>query len=342
MTTYYSTFITGFQEIVSNSLKEKLKNAQIDLMLDGVVVYKSNEPIEKILGIRFLNNTYVLLRITAYSRMISIKSLIRDFLQNSNKTYPFSHSVLNNKKYFRVIASDENQIVAIDKNLLGKLEKILVKKLQLKVDRAKPDTEVWFLKRREGYGFVGLRLTQTPNYEKILHKGELRPEMAHIMCLLAEVQKEDVVLDPFAGYGSIPVECVKNFQVKEVIVGEKDKEMFKILRIKLNKTRSKTSVWRMDALNLVSLADKSVNKIITDPPWGFYDNKNANLKEFYTKMLIEFIRILKPNGLIIILMGQKELFSEIINNFQQLHLLKKYDTLISGKKAAVFKIKSEG
>ena len=56
-------------------------------------------------------------------------------------------------------------------------------------------------------------------------------------------------------------------------------------------------------------------------------------------MLVEFIRILKPNGSMIILMGQKELFSEIVSNFQQLHLLKKYDTLISGKKASVFKIK---
>jgi tRNA G10 N-methylase Trm11 len=211
--------------------------------------------------------------------------------------------------------------------LLQKLEKLLSNKLRLKVDRSKPDLEI-----REGYGIVGLRLTHNPNYEKTLHKGELSPKLAHIMCLLADLNKHDVVLDPFAGYGSIPIECARNFKVKQVIASEKDKGVFRILQEKTKKLKSKIITGRWNALDLVSLRDNSIDKIITDPPWGFYNNKKGSLREFYKIMFDEFIRVLKPGGLIIILMGQKELFSEIISNNPKLNLINKYDTLVSGKK----------
>jgi len=41
----------------------------------------------------------------------------------------------------------------------------------------------------------------------------------------------------------------------------------------------------------------------------------------------------------IILMGQREIFGEVISGFSELKLLEKYDILISGKKATIFKIK---
>jgi len=115
--------------------------------------------------------------------------------------------------------------------------------------------------------------------------------------------------------------------------------VFKILQEKIKKSRVKIVVGKWDALNLTSLTNKSVDKIITDPPWGFYENKSINLREFYKSMLNEFIRVLKPNGLMIILMGQREIFGEVISGFSELKLLEKYDILISGKKATIFKIK---
>lgn len=62
MITYYSTFITGFQEVIKSSLKERLKDIQIDLVLDGLIVYKTNESVEKVLSLGFLNNTFFLLQ----------------------------------------------------------------------------------------------------------------------------------------------------------------------------------------------------------------------------------------------------------------------------------------
>lgn len=56
-------------------------------------------------------------------------------------------------------------------------------------------------------------------------------------------------------------------------------------------------------------------------------------------MLKEFIRVLKPGGLMVILIGQKELFEKVLTNFPDLQFVEKYNILVSGKKAAIYKIK---
>jgi len=337
MTSYYSTFITGTQEIVRTALKEKLKDTKVKLFLDGLVVYHCQGDLEKIKNLRFFNNSYLLLLLL--KGKLTTQVLIRKTLRNPSLLSDIQTENLKGVKNFRVVASQENQIVSIDKQLLGKIETLLSKKLGLKVNRALPDVEIWFLTRSEGFGLVGLRITKTPNYEKTLHKGELRPELAHIMCLLAELKPLDVVLDPFAGYGAIPMECIKAFSVRQVVASEKDKGVFKVLQVKMSQNKKKVVLGRWNALKLSSLTNNSMDKIITDPPWGFYDNRNIDLRKFYKRMFDEFIRVLKPNGLMIILTAQKELLGEIIASFSNLELLKRYDILVSGKKSAIYKIK---
>ncbi len=56
-------------------------------------------------------------------------------------------------------------------------------------------------------------------------------------------------------------------------------------------------------------------------------------------MLNEFMRALRPNGIIIILTAQKEVLEDIIGKDTKFSAEAKYDTLVSGKKASIYKIK---
>lgn len=339
MITYYSTFITGLQEVVEDALKKRLKDFQIDLILDGLILYKSSDPLEKILNIRFFNNTSLLIYFLDEKKIYSLKDLIKNFWDRRNSIKEPPSWIMKGKRSFRVIASEENHLVSIDKKTLGKLEHFLGKMLKLKVNRAKPDVEVWFLKRREGYCFVGIRLTKTPNYEKILRKGELRPELAHILCLLSEPEPSDIFLDPFAGSGAIPIERT-NFSYREIIAGDKDPQIYKELKRRIDKLRKRVRVVNWDALDLRELRNGAINKVVTDPPWGIYEQGKFDLSEFYQKMVKEFLRILKKDGLMVILTAQKELFEKILKQFSgKLLVVKRYNTLVSGKKAAIYKIK---
>lgn len=61
MTTYFSTFISGLGEFIAEQLKKDLDAVEINLLLDGLVVYKSSSPVEKIKQLRYLNNSFQLL-----------------------------------------------------------------------------------------------------------------------------------------------------------------------------------------------------------------------------------------------------------------------------------------
>ena len=63
-------------------------------------------------------------------------------------------------------------------------------------------------------------------------------------------------------------------------------------------------------------------------------------QSFYEKMLAEFRRLLMANGLLVVLIAKKELFETVLKKFaDDLELLARYDTLVSGQKAEVCKIK---
>ena len=292
MNTYFSTFIPGLGAVIKNQLEKQLENFNLELLLDGLIVYSSDSDIEKIKSLKFLNNSFI-------------------------KLDPQDKIPVKLGQTFRVVFSKENELVKVNNERLTKIENKIAKLNNLKIDRANPDFEFWFFKRSEGHKFTGVRITKHPDYKTILAKGQLRQKLADILCLLSNPQKFDVVLDPFAGSGAIGV-ARENYSYTNII--------------------SEDLKTGFDATNMVKISDQSIDKIITDPPWGISMGLNLNLPDFYHKMLSEFYRVLTPNGLAVILMGNKEVFKNALDRFSKFKLEKQYNILVSGKKAAVYKL----
>src|SRR5258706_10830907 len=118
MYTYFSTFISGFSGLIEKALKGSVAMPTITLMLDGLVVYKTETPPEKIRNVPFFNNSYYLL----------------DKTKGTQPTVP--KEVVTKAKTFRVITSKENAHIALQKQQLEKREMQFAKILNLKVDRA--------------------------------------------------------------------------------------------------------------------------------------------------------------------------------------------------------------
>ncbi|OGY07974.1 MAG: hypothetical protein A2782_02395 [Candidatus Blackburnbacteria bacterium RIFCSPHIGHO2_01_FULL_43_15b] len=336
MRTYYSTFIPGLGEVVTSALKERFSDVEIVLLLEGLVVYKTNSPIEEVVKLRFLNNTFYVLHFFKHVGKGALPSLVKFVYQSDFLKKMELPRLLSPIRTFRVIISFENELGKIDPNLLKNMEKKLARATGLTLDRGKPDLEFWFLERTEGVGFFALRLTRKASGEKLLKPGELRPELAHLLCLLSEPEEGDVFLDPFAGWGGIVKESLQSgFKFKTVYASDIDKGKVDALK----SVCPDVNVNWSNSSNLTYLRNFSVDKIVTDPPWGLADRlETPEIEDLYEKSFREFVRILRPDGIIVLLTSRKLTMEKLLKENTDFKLVSKYDVLVNGKKSGVYKI----
>jgi tRNA G10 N-methylase Trm11 len=100
-------------------------------------------------------------------------------------------------------------------------------------------------------------------------------------------------LDPFAGTGAIGnCRAEKDFQA--IINIEKDKEVF-LKQKSINKNFNNKIISKQgDFLTIDIPKSGKINKIVTDPPWGFFE-KIENIDLFYIKMLRKMLEISTKN-----------------------------------------------
>lgn len=337
MRRYFSTFITGLQEVIEQCLTSTFKKIRIETLTDGLVIYEARASAELIKNLPFFNNSFFLLRIYKKLDNKPINQMIKHSLADKNISGDIQ-KLTHNYRTFRVMFSEENQFVSVDKDLLNKLENKFTNP-KFHPDRTNPGVEIFYLYRSEGFGLIGLRLTRHTDYKKTLEKGELRPELSFLLNFISEPSPQDIFLDPFAGSGSIPFSRMRNFKYKQLFIGDINENIVNKLKEKFKNTNDSITVGCWDALDLKTFKDSSIDKIVTDPPWGLFSGRNLNLEKFYTQMLEEFFRALRKNGVLVILLSNKELFEKRLSAFTAKFVVKnKYNILVSGGKAAIYKL----
>lgn len=322
------------KNVVSDALKHICADVQIRRLGDGIVLYVTNAPREKIRSLRFFNNTFVVI---TFSEQLNaqdpLKQLIKAVREDTTLEMKLKR-LLSKKGRYTIMASVENEPASIPSTQRRKLEKTMSAVFALVPDRQHPNLEFWLLARKEGYGFFGLRLTRHERYDRAPEKGELRPELAHLLCLLSEPSAQDQFLDPFCGSGAIPIERAKTFPFLEVWATDSSLQLVHKLQERVKQLKIPIHVSRADALRLTSFQDDSFDKIVTDPPWGVFQGQSIN----YFAMLKELRRVTKRGGLVVLLLSRGESLEKMLQQLS-LELIHKFDILVSGQKATVYKLK---
>ncbi|MGC9522215.1 MAG: hypothetical protein ACP5HG_10110 [Anaerolineae bacterium] len=344
MRTYASTFISGLQDIVPAMLALAVPDAKVQRLLDGLVIYQTAASPHELEALRFANNSFEVLRSFDRLGRHPMREMASRVARDKGLRSTVYQSLTSSEGggSFRLIASDENRFIAMDERLRQAIESQISGVKGLRVNRAKPDIEFWFLHRREGLGLFLKRLTSHTAYEEVLEKGELRPELAYALCFLSEPDAADIFLDPFSGYGAIPFERDRAFPYNMIFAADKDPEHVRAIRQKLKTTRVRDTfiAKRQDALNMVGFEDGFIHKIVTDPPWGYFEEVGMPMPAFYKQMVREFARVLRPGGLVVALTAQKGVMMSALAEMQpELTLIETYDVLVSGKKAAIYKMR---
>ena len=342
MNRYLSTFISGLAEPIRAALIGACPDADIELLLDGLIVYRSASDGQKIRNLRFFNNSFEVFQIFENLGANPMGAMIEQTLHNKQLD-PWLHRTLKGRgRTFRIVTSREGRTVSVDRKLIGRLEVRIGRATGLRTDRSRPEVELWYILRRDQRGFFCLRLTRHTAWEKVLQRGQLRPQLAHLLCLISEPRGDDAFLDPFAGSGAIALERARAFPFRQIFAGDIDNEKVKLIRAKNRKLKHRILVRQLDATNLGRFRPGTFTRIVTDPPWGHFESPGADLGTFYRKMLEQFRRLLAPEGILVVLVAEKELFESVLEEMPGgPKAVEKYDILVSGKKSAVYKITNQ-
>jgi len=329
MAEFISSFITGFQDVVVKDLSSRLPDIKIINVYDGLIHYQFNGNSRDLDKIIYFNNTFFVLK-TWKGKGLNFPSMVGSV--GAEKKY-----YLINKGTFRVRFVQENQFSKVDKNIARRAEETVLNNSRLQIDRVNPSTEIWYSIRREGFAFCGQLLTKREFTEKNLNKGELRPEIAYLISCFAGIKQNHTVLEPFCGYGSIPVQIAKKFQCEKLFVSDIDSEKIKMVSEKKQlKDNEKVEVTVADAMILPHIKDNSIDTVITDPPWGFYEDI-GDISEFYGKMFTSLIRVLKTDGTVTILSARKDELEKTAEEMS-FTIVESIHTLVNGKKAGLYKL----
>jgi tRNA1(Val) A37 N6-methylase TrmN6 len=353
---YYASFVPGMQNVVEAIVRERLKDVRIAKLLDGAILFETSCTYDK-LNFFCFNNIFAVISVIENPKEVLLGRnaagiALEAHMRAACRAGPHPVIAENTKKIrsFRIVCSVENTLAAVDERLRQDAERYIAAQSGLVPHRSRPDTEFWFLRRREGFSVFMKRLTRHASFEKTLHPGELPPPLAYLLCRLSRLKPGDIAADPFCGYGAIPAEGLKRFPVSRFYASDLDGGALEYARRKLAGNMGGRCVFHQaDVYSLPSLLPpESLDAIITDPPWGLYAGDKGPekakshgsalipIERFYTDIVEIFAGLLKPGGVAVVLTARSQELTGGTARTEQFEIKDAIPILLSGKKASVF------
>jgi 23S rRNA G2445 N2-methylase RlmL len=327
---YLSSFTSGFEPLIAEALPALLPGVKNARITEGLAAYSYGGAVNAVHSAGIFNNTFIALaRLPGMDFHSMIKAIVK------GHAIDVKHYVKPQSRY-RVRFQQNGRFVQVPAASLALAESVAAQRTRLAIDRARPDIEFWYIRRADGSGYYALLTQMRARTEKASQPGELKPELARLLCLLAGVKGGCTVLDPFAGYGSIAGQAATLNGNARVYACDIDQGMADHLKRRFRHMGARIDIRRADARSLGFIGDGIIDHIITDPPWAEYDRSINEVEALYRASLQECSRVLKPGG-VLTLVTSKKAEAERAAHAAGFILNKKLDILVSGKKAGAYK-----
>ncbi len=314
------TAAPGTEDIVMLELKEKIKNAKVLQLSFGfqgrILIEVQKKEFKKLFKMKSIHN---IIEFIAKRNIASNNTGLKDI-------YEFIHSInfkpwLKNVKTFRITSQryGEHEFTSIDVQKVAG-QAMLEKYPELRVDLENFDLNV----KVDVYGntcYVGILHTRNSlhfrDWRVYNHPASLKPTLAYALIKIASIKKNETVLDPMCGGGTILIEAALEYGKKAKYFGI---DISKKYLEGAKKNARKAGVASLikfkqgDCRKLEEyFEEKSVNKIITNPPYGVRMGGDAKkVLSLYRKFLESSHKVLADDGRIVILTLRAGSFRHLI------------------------------
>jgi 23S rRNA G2445 N2-methylase RlmL len=182
--------------------------------------------------------------------------------------------------------------------------------------------EVW-LRIDHTMAVCGVRLSDRLMRHRVYKQehlpASLRPTIAAAMVRLAGAAPGQLVIDPMCGAGTILAEQIELSKLRkagriETLGGDLDLDAIRAAMTNLKKV-GPTPFACWNAMQL-PLANESVDRIVSNPPFGKQLSTPEEIVPLYKRMIREADRILRPEGRAVYLVSDPEVLREAIQPFR--------------------------
>ncbi len=167
----------------------------------------------------------------------------------------------------------------------------------------------------------------------------INPALAYILCMIGEINSEDIVFDPFCGAGTISITAAKYFEPKKVLCSDKSGKAvdMTIENIKAAGIKKGKIIAFRSNIKMIKLKKNSVSIIITNPPFGVRTGNHEENIKIYSDLKDKAKSLLRDGGKIIIITQEKKLIEE---NFHRdfFSISERTDITQGGLHPTIFKI----
>lgn len=168
--------------------------------------------------------------------------------------------------------------------------------------------------------------------------GGINPSLAYVLCQTAEIKAEDIVYDPFCGSGLLPITAHLYFGVHNFMLSDLSGKAIDASQTNLNAAQIKKREYRLfrSNLSMVKLKPESVDKVITNMPFGIRVGRHSKNENLYQTFISKLNSFLTSEGTAIALTTEKKLLTKAagnIFNVEELTVVRQ-----SGLNPSIFKL----
>jgi hypothetical protein len=206
-----------------------------------------------------------------------------------------------------------------------------------RLEEGDADVELWATMIDAEF-FLTVRLSDDKmrhrEYKAAHRPASLRASSAAALAWLSDPREDEVVLDPFCGAATILIERAHLGRYAMLLGSDRDDAALAAARVNVGTRYKPIQLENWDA-GALPLADASVNKIVTNLPWGIRYGSHGENRKLYPLWFREFARVLKSGGMMVLLTSEWRLMREL-ERTRKIAPSKIIRVSVLGKPAAIY------